>query len=233
MGWTNKRLGGVHTRPPSLTPSLGANSTSSAVEELQFIDMEDDLKRCITELQLGINVEENFGWIFRQYYRLVFRFFRGKGIEDIRCDDLTQEVFIRVYRGIASFRGEASFETWLFRISWNLWSKSLRRTTPREVSLDESGESEEAAVIKPMALLRWEQDDPLGSALREEQRVLLYQELQEMPPQMRRCIVLRVQQGLKYREIAALMQISIDAVKSHLSQARFRLKSRLGTFPDG
>lgn len=194
--------------------------------------MEEDLNRCISELRLGINTEENFRWIFRRYYRLVFVFFSRNGVSSNCCDDLTQEVFIRVYRGIASFRGEASFDTWLFRISWNLWSRSRRSAATREVSLDETGESEGPSAIGLAALLRWEQDNPLGSALREEQRILLYQELREMPPQMRRCIVLRVQQGLKYREIAALMQISIDAVKSHLSQARFRLKSRLGTVLD-
>ena len=73
-----------------------------------------------------------------------------------------------------------------------------------------------------------EEENPLDCALSEERKALIHRELEKMPAQMRRCITLRVDRGLKYREIAELMQISIDTVKSHLNQAKDRLKQRLG-----
>lgn len=189
------------------------------------------IERCIAELQLGIRREENFDQVFARYYRPVFGFFAKQGIPTDQCDDLTQEVFLRVYKSIGRFRGEASFETWLFRIAWNLWSKVLRSKIigaqkAREVPLDETVEPDGLAPIDTLAA--GNQDDPLHDVLSEERRTLLHRELRSMPPQMRRCILLRVDYGLKYREIAALMQISIDAVKSHLNQAKNRLRQRLG-----
>lgn len=139
---------------------------------------------------------------------------------------------MRVYQGIGRFRGDASFETWLFRITWNRWSKELHSATNlrkrREVPLDETVEAEGPLPIEAMALVNWCQEDPLDNALTGERRALLQRELQVMPPQMRRCILLLVYQGCKYREIAALLQISIETVKSHLHQAKTRLKQRLG-----
>jgi RNA polymerase sigma-70 factor (ECF subfamily) len=195
--------------------------------------MGTDVQRHISELQAGIDAEENFRWIFSRYYRPVFRFFSRRGIPADRCDDLTQEVFLRVYIGIARFRGESSFTTWLFRITWNLCYKQQRSAATgaalaREVVLDETVEADGTLALDPAAASRLEQDDPLRSALARERSAVLQQELRHLPPQMRRCVVLRIDRGLKYREIAALMQISIDTVKSQLNQAKTRLKARLG-----
>jgi RNA polymerase sigma-70 factor, ECF subfamily len=190
----------------------------------------------ISELQRGIRTEEHFHWLFARYYQPVFSFFRRRGIPADRSDDLTQEVFLRVYKGIARFRGEARFDTWLFRIAWNLWCKQLRTTAAgegniRNVVLNEVTEAEAHLSFDPAAAERREQDDPLLRALDRERKELLQLELRQMPPQMRRCAVLRIDRQLKYREIAELMQISIDAVKSHLNQARSRLKAALASAP--
>src|SRR6478736_2127771 len=94
-----------------------------------------EVERCIAKLQLGVETEENFRLIYTHYYRLVYSFFFRQRITDARCHDLTQEVFLRVYRGIGTFRGEAHFETWLRSISRNLWN-STEEWKAREVSLD-------------------------------------------------------------------------------------------------
>jgi RNA polymerase sigma-70 factor, ECF subfamily len=189
-----------------------------------------EVERRVAELQRGIKAEENFRWIFSHYHRAIFHFFVKRGMTPDRGEDLTQEVFLRVYRSIGGFRGEASFTTWLFHIAWNLWRTEYRGSAQdrnaRLVSLDETAGSEEPLPIEAKA--RREEDDPLGCALTEERRTLIHRELRRMPAQMRRCIVLRIDRGLKYREIAELMHISIDTVKSHLNQAKVRLKNRLG-----
>lgn len=192
-----------------------------------------DLERRISEFQRGISADENFRWIFVHYYQRIFSYFARRGFATDRCDDLTQEVFLRVYRGVRGFRGEASFATWLFRIAWNLSCKRLRvemirERNAREVPLDETVEANGPSGLAVTAADTEEPSDPLDRVLGEERKALLQREIESMPPQMRRCIQLRVDGGLKYREIAALMQVSIDTVKSQLNQAKARLVDRLG-----
>jgi RNA polymerase sigma-70 factor (ECF subfamily) len=72
------------------------------------------VNRRIGESQTGGEREETFRLIFDRYYRSVYRFFEKRGFSTEECQDLTQETFLRVYKGMATFRGEARFETWLF-----------------------------------------------------------------------------------------------------------------------
>ena len=163
--------------------------------------------------------------LFDRYYPSVFHFFQNRGVPREDARDLTQETFLRVYRGIGRFRRDASFQTWLFQIATNLWCNDVRRRTAgkregREVSLDVLAEKGREVSEEPA--------HPLDHLVAEERRSTLREALSELPPQMRRCVLLRLDRDLKYREIASLMQISVDTVKSQLSQARSRLQARLG-----
>lgn len=169
--------------------------------------------------------EEELKALFDRYYPSVFHFFQNRGVPREDARDLTQETFLRVYRGIGRFRRDASFQTWLFQIATNLWCNDVRRRTAgkregREVSLDALAEKGREATEEPA--------HPLDHMEAEERRSTLREALSELPPQMRRCVLLRLDRDLKYREIASLMQISVDTVKSQLSQARGRLQARLG-----
>jgi RNA polymerase sigma-70 factor (ECF subfamily) len=169
--------------------------------------------------------EEELKALFDRHYPAVFHFFQNRGVPREDARDLTQETFLRVYRGIGRFRRDASFQTWLFQIATNLWCNDVRRRTAgkregSEVSLDVlAGKGREVAE---------EPAHPLDGMLAEERRSTLREALAELPPQMRRCVLLRLDRDLKYREIASLMQISVDTVKSQLAQARSRLQARLG-----
>jgi len=81
----------------------------------------------LQELQAGIAVEENFRRLVDLYHRPLYRFFTRHGFSPQDCLDLTQETFLGIYRGIASFRGDARFETWLYRVATNAWRKRLRQ----------------------------------------------------------------------------------------------------------
>ena len=70
----------------------------------------------------------------------------------------------------------------------------------------------------------------MDDLLAKEQLSLLRRELESLPPRMRRCLQLRLDQELKFREIAVLEQVSIDTVKSQLAQAKKRLRLRLGDY---
>lgn len=169
--------------------------------------------------------EEELEALFDRYYPGVFHFFQNRGVPREDARDLTQDTFLRVYRGIGWFRRDASFQTWLFQIATNLWCNDVRRRTAgkregREVSLDALAEKGREVPGEPA--------HPLDGMLADERRSTLREALSELPPQMRRCVLLRLDRDLKYREIASLMQISVDTVKSQLSQARSRLQARLG-----
>ncbi len=173
---------------------------------------------------------EDFEHLFERYYRPVNYFFANRGFSNDECRDLTQETFLGVYKGIRRFRRDASVETWLFTIAGNIWRNALRsrsaeKRDAQEISL--AGLIDEGGQIAGDQASGSEALGPLNDALAEERVRCLREAMAELPAQMRRCILLRVDQDMKYREIAAVMQISVDTVKSQLFQARERLKEKL------
>jgi RNA polymerase sigma-70 factor (ECF subfamily) len=139
-----------------------------------------------------------------------------------------------VHRNLAHFRGDSKFETWLFQVSTNVYKNTVRSQTTQkrdaqEVSWDDlavsSGVGEEAVLAAEPR-----ETGPLDGLLEHERSKVLHSAMQELPPQMRRCVELRVTQDMKYREIAVLMNVSIDTVKAHLFQARQLLKKKLGDY---
>ena len=174
--------------------------------------------------------EAHFERLFQRYYRPVSYFFTNRGFSIEECRDLTQETFIGVYKGMDRFRAESSVETWLFRIAANIWRNALRSRSAEkrdgtEISLatwDDSGREISVSEVDDSPVR-----GPLDEALAGERLRLLREAIEELPAQMRRCLLLRIDRDMKYREIAALMQISVDTVKSQLFQAKERLKQRL------
>lgn len=184
----------------------------------------------VAELRAGIRVEDNFRWLYEKYYRPIMVFFGNRGFSAVECEDLTHEVFVRVYKDIGKFRGDASFNTWLYRIVRNTWLKKIRyeqagMRAAQEVPLEKMTESGELAAVDLGASTTG--SDPQRRLLDRERRDLLRRAVDDLPHQMRRCLLLRLGGGLKYKEIAELMQISIDAVKSHLGQGKVRLDRKL------
>ncbi len=178
--------------------------------------------------------EESFGRIFAAFYRPVYSFFLRRGFPAEECYDLAQETFLRVSKSLHTFRHESSFESWLFKIAANIYRNTLRgqaalKREAQEVSLDEITEN---ATGDGEGVLAWStaENGPLDGVLAQERQRLLRQALDSLPAQMRRCVLLRVDRDLRYREIADLMRVSIDTVKAHLYQARQQLKVKLGDY---
>jgi RNA polymerase sigma-70 factor (ECF subfamily) len=187
-----------------------------------------DLQRAVAELQARVRVEANSQLLFKIYYPWVRRFFARFGYSAQDCEDLAQETLGQVFERIGSFRGEGSFKSWLFAVAANLhrnqhrWSHRDKRNAP-EVSIDSAADPE-----SPLP----EPEDPEASPDREayerERREALARAVNGLPPQMRQVLTLRVGQDLKYREVAEVLQISVETVKAHLFQARQRLRAELG-----
>lgn len=193
-------------------------------------DRDASLQTIIDQLQAGQAVEESFRLLCERFHRPLYAFFARRGFSHSDCLDLTQETFLGIYRGIGSFRRDARFETWLFKVATNAFRKRLRLTVAgkragEEVPLDAApGEEEDRSVVQPVA----EGPAPGDALFQAERARLLREAVERLPDQMRKCLVLNVYQERKVREIAQLLHLSPETVKVHLFQARRRLQTALG-----
>ena len=137
--------------------------------------------------------------------------------------DLAQETFIRLYQSLASFRGDSSFATWLFRITANACRDELRkRQRRRSISMDEMIAASPANV--PVADSTY---SPEEAVQRNEVQRQVQECLSELSDDHRLILVMREIQGFSYDEIADVLQCSLGTVKSRISRARNALKERL------
>jgi RNA polymerase sigma-70 factor (ECF subfamily) len=184
-------------------------------------------------LRHGPGREESYRILFDRFYWPLFRFFEHRGFSTEECQDLIQETFLRVFRGIEAFRGEARWEHWLFRIAANTAIKAVRhraaaKRTGHTVPLEDHDPGDSPPAAAGGSPRGAEAPVPLRQLLGKEMRELLTQAVAGLPAQMRRCVRLRVFQDLDYDEIAEALQISPSTVKVQLFKARKRLQLELG-----
>lgn len=147
--------------------------------------------------------------------------------------EVTQEVFLKAYRSLDRFKGDASFYTWLYRIAVNqsidYQRREARRPTP-EVSKGAPPGGEERA--EPLARLASDDPsaDPFRAASDAELLRRMRQALDELTPDHKAVIVLRELEGLSYEEISQVMRCSKGTVMSRLHYARKKLQARLREF---
>lgn len=162
--------------------------------------------------------------LFQRYHRPLVAFFLHKGFSTEESRDLAQETFFRVYKNRERFRGESSPVTWLFQIAANLYKNTLRSMAAQK------RDAEEVPLDSADAKDPESDDNALEVMLSGERARLLREALKELPPQMKRAVMLRVTGDMKYREIAEEMEVSIETVKAHLYQARQHLRDRLSDY---
>ena len=185
--------------------------------------------------QQGIDRDETFRQLYLLFFRKVYQFFARRGFAAEECMDLAQETFLRVNSHLASFRRDSRFEAWLFKIATNLYRNRIRalktgKRRAQEVPFDDAAEAGLTTAPADAALIAPAERGPLREVLSDERAKLLREAMDGLPAQMRRCVLLRVEGDFKYREIADLMQVSVDTVKSHLFQARQQLRGRLADY---
>jgi len=193
----------------------------------------EPIEALVERLRDDAGREEGFRLLFDRFYGPLFRFFDHRGFSREESQDLIQETFFRVYRGMETFRGDARWEHWLFRIAANTASKAVRhRAAAKRAGQEVPWEEEERGDAPPAAAggspRAREAPVPLQRLLGQEMRELLSQAIAGLPTQMRRCVRLRVFQDLDYEEIADALQISPSTVKVQLFKARKRLQMELG-----
>jgi len=146
--------------------------------------------------------------------------------------DLSQEAFLRAWRSLGQYQFEASFSTWLFRLTSNICIDFLRRKKRRqEASLTESyDDSDEGAELSvPDA-----QPGPEQQAMTNETKIELARAMEQLSPEHREILQLRVIEDLQYEQIADILGVRVGTVKSRLARARlsFRKILKAGNYFD-
>jgi RNA polymerase sigma-70 factor (ECF subfamily) len=184
-------------------------------------------------IQQGDAVGDHFELLFRHYEPKIRGHLRRDGWRDADLDDVVQEVMLRVYKGLKTFRLEASFDTWILRIMSNASKNAIRgrhtgKARATRTSLDallavrdESG----PRLAEPASA----QEGPLDSFLAGERKARLAAALDRLPKRIRQCLLFRYQ-GFKYREIAEAQGVSVATVKKQISQGHKRLRPILGPY---
>ncbi|HEY3328666.1 MAG TPA: sigma-70 family RNA polymerase sigma factor [Capsulimonadaceae bacterium] len=173
---------------------------------------------------------EAFNLLIQRYERVVYNFaFRLSGNYD-DANDIAQDAFVRAYNAIGSFRGDAQFSTWIFRITTNVYldEKKKRKAHPQS-SLDEYIETEESSMGRQV-----EDPSPTPEEIvtDNERSQFITKAIQSLPEFQRTMVVLYHVEHKSYEEIADIMELPIGTVKSRLNRARLALKEKLSALKE-
>jgi RNA polymerase sigma-70 factor (ECF subfamily) len=205
-----------------------------AVDQLaSAIGIPNEDAALVAELQAGS--EQGFAQLIDRYHQPLYSLIARSLQDPADASDITQEVFIKVFRNIGSFHGEASLRTWLYRIAlreasnqrrW--WSRHKRQEIamdgPGFASWDADGEGESLPLGATLA------DggcSPFDYAAQEEVRERVEAALRQVPAAFRTVVVLREIEGFGYEEIAEILQVNLGTVKSRLTRGRAVLRGLL------
>lgn len=180
-------------------------------------------------LRVAAGDEAGFNYLVGKYHRSMINFLYRMVHNQAVAEELAQEVFLRVYRSRESYRAEAKFTTWLYRIATNLAVNHARDTkherAAQNVYLDvpdeETGTTPEVADDEPNVEQRLLRDERMG-AIRKH--------VMALPERQRMAVVMHKYQGLDYRQIGDVLKLSESATKSLLFRAYQTLRDRLKEF---
>ena len=142
--------------------------------------------------------------------------------------DVTQEAFIKAYRGLKNFRGDSAFYTWLYRISINTAKNhlaSMSRKVTEGTDIADAEHFESAAALHDIA-------DPQRELLTDEVSETVQQTIMSLPDELKAAITLRELKGMSYEEIAEVMECPIGTVRSRIFRAREAIEQKLHPLVD-
>jgi RNA polymerase sigma-70 factor, ECF subfamily len=163
-----------------------------------------------------------FERIYRLHSRKVYALCVRMTADRTEAEDLTQEVFLQLFRKIGTFRGESAFSTWLHRICVNIVLMRFRKKTKTETSLDAISNPTDESSTPPQ-----EFGGPDLQVNGVIDRITLQAAINELPRGYKAMFILRYIQGYKYNEIAGILGCSAGNSKSQVHKARMRLRELL------
>lgn len=188
----------------------------------------------VAELKAGS--EEAFSWLIATYHQPIYSIIARTLQNPTDAADVTQDVFIKVFRGISGFHGESSLRTWMYRIALHEASNQRRwwsRHCRKEVTIEaETGHSADGQPLCIKDTLIDENESPFDMAAHAEIRARVEAELREISEPFRTALILRDIEGLAYEEIAEILNINLGTVKSRLMRGRAQIKARLAPYAE-
>ncbi len=169
--------------------------------------------------------QDTFSLLVQRYQRRVFNLVFRMLQNYEEANEITQEAFLAAWQGLPSFRGEARFSTWLYRIAYNCAlkqlelrkrEKALHLALQAEQALEDDGEDSRTAHLELL-----------------DNQKMVQEQLSQLPPKYRIVLILRHLQDMTYEEMAEVLTMPIGTIKTHLFRARNLLKERLQSFESG
>ena len=206
--------------PPS---SHSASTTTASQEEAQRLDRE-----LVERVQRGDMAA--FDLLVRKYQHRIAALI-GRYVPDwSECQDVAQETFMRAYRAIGNFRGDAQFYTWLHRIAVNTAKNHLvahnRRPPTDDIEISDAEQFDSGIRLR-------DNDTPERELMRQQMERTVMQAVAALPEELRVAVSLREVDGLSYEEIAARMDCPIGTVRSRIFRAREAIDAQLRPLLDG
>ncbi|VAX35597.1 RNA polymerase sigma factor RpoE [hydrothermal vent metagenome] len=158
---------------------------------------------------------------FPRLLNFIYRFIKNREL----AEDLTQEVFIKVYHNASAYHPKAKFKTWLYTIARNISLNEIRKNRQKMVSLDETMSSSQGPMQRQVADESVQRPDE--EILHKEMAAAVQAAINDLPENQRTAVLLRRYEQFSYEEIAQTMKTSTKAVKSLLSRAKEKLKDSL------
>lgn len=186
----------------------------------------------VADLKAGS--EEAYAWLIGEFHQPIYGLVYRMASDPADAADTTQEVFLKVFRGIKHFHGESSLKTWIYRIALHEASNRRRwwfRHKSREVSMEPLGPATESGVASAIKdSLVDGHDSPFDCVAHEEVRARVEEELRQVSEPYRTTLILRDLEEMSYEEIAEVTQVSLGTVKSRLTRGREALRRRLTAY---
>jgi len=191
--------------------------------------LQPDETALVAELRAGS--EEAFAWLIAHYHQPIYSLLARTVRNQADAADLTQEVFVKVFRGIHGFHGESSLRTWIYRIALREASNQRRwwmRHQQHEIPIEqEMGDGDNGRPVLLKDMLVDPSESPYDAALHAENRAYVERALRQVPESFRVAIILRDIEGFSYEEVAAMQGVNLGTVKSRLVRGRACLKAVL------
>ncbi len=182
----------------------------------------------VAELKAGS--EDAFALLIAQYHQPLYSLIARSINDPADAADITQDVFLKVFRSIRSFHGDSSLRTWLYRIALHEASNQRRwwsRHKRQELTIDTPAASEEDDAPSLASLLADRGRSPYDYAVQAELRARVEDALRQIPESYRTVVVLREIEGFAYEEIAEILQTNLGTIKSRLTRGREALRHLL------
>jgi RNA polymerase sigma-70 factor (ECF subfamily) len=185
----------------------------------------------VAELKAGS--EEAYAWLVAHYHQPIYSLVYRVLNDPADAADTTQEVFLKVFRGMKRFHGESSLKTWMYRIAIHEASNRRRwwfRHKSRETTIEPEPAQEVSGSLGLKDTLADAGESPFDNIAHEEVRARVEAELKQLPEPYRTTVILRDIEELSYEEVSEVMQVTLGTVKSRLMRGRDALKKRLEAY---